>query len=262
MVFLSVEISVTNVNATTPQVFVMTHATPTFSWVIVIVMVLKIQLGNILTNLNALEDLMKCFVRKKDCPVHSNIQGVFSSETEMIANHFIKSAFWIIGFLIVTENSYIIITSIAFIKKKQAIKGILFQHFIILNISFADFIMGIYLLTIASYDASFSGFYGNVDGEWRSSLKCSIIGSLAVISSESSCFLMVVLTAFKLKNITKPIESLNASFRPWIVSIFAAWLLSLSLSIVPMIKQTSQYFLHSFSYSSNFQNGTFADLQR
>jgi len=67
---------------------------------------------------------------------------------------------------------------------------------------------------------------------------------------------MVVLTAFRLKNITRAIESLTSSIRPWIFGIFVAWFLSLTLSIVPLIKQTSQYFFHSFSYSSNFQNGT------
>jgi len=40
------------------------------------------------------------------------------------------------------------------------------------------------------------------------------------------------------------------------LGISVAWFLSLTLSIVPLIKQTSQYFLHSFSYYSNFQNGT------
>jgi len=160
------------------------------------------------------------------------------------------------GFLVIIGNSYVIITSIAFIKSTQKIDGIIFQRVILLNISFADFIMGIYLITIASYDASFSGFYGVVDCEWRSSLKCSIIEGLAMISSESSCFLMVVLTAFKLKSIIRAIESLTSSVRPWIFSVFVAWFLSLTLSIVPLIKQTSQYFLHSFSYASNFQNGT------
>jgi len=191
-----------------------------------------------------------------NCPESSNLQSIFSSETDMIASPLIKSAFWIMGFLVIIGNSYVIITTIAFIKTKQKINGIIFQHVIILNISFADFIMGIYLITIASYDASFSGFYGVVDREWRSSLKCSIIGSLAVISSESSCFLMVVLTAFRLKNILRAIESLTSSIRPWTFGIFVAWFLSLTLSIVPLIKQTSKYFLHSFSYSSNFQNGT------
>ena len=184
------------------------------------------------------------------------LSRVFSSDTEMIANQAIKSAFWVMGILVIIGNSYVISTSIKLLRTKQTHDNIKFQHFIILNISIADFIMGIYLITIAFYDASFSGIYGAVDNEWRSSLKCSIIGSLAIISSETSCFLMVVLTGFRFKNIIKPVESLNASLRLWKIYITTAWLFSFCLSVAPMLPLTSHYFLHSFSYSSPFQNGT------
>ena len=193
---------------------------------------------------------------EKNCFTAIKISSIFSSDTEMIAHWGIKSAFWIMGILVLVGNSYVIITRIAFLKTKQTLNGIKFQNFIILNISIADFIMGIYLITIALYDASFSGFYGEVDGEWRSNLKCSVIGSLAVISSETSCFLMVVLTGFRLKNITHAVESLTASSRPWMICIIAAWLFSFFSAIAPMLPQTSQYFLYSFSYLSPFQNGT------
>ena len=193
---------------------------------------------------------------ENNCSTATIISSIFSSNTEMIANLAIKSSFWIIGILVMIGNSYVIIKRIVFLKTQQTLDSISFQHFLILNISIADFIMGIYLITVASYDVSFSGFYGEVDHEWRSSLKCSVIGSLAVISSETSCFLMVVLTGFRLKNITQPVESLNASMRPWKLCIVLAWLFSFFLGIVPMLPQTCQYFFHSFSYSSPFQNGT------
>ena len=193
---------------------------------------------------------------ESNCPTTAKISNIFSSHTEMIANLGIKSAFWIMGILVIVGNSYVIITTIAFLKTNQTHESISFQNFIILNISISDFIMGIYLITIASYDLSFSGFYGEVDREWRSSLKCSIIGSLAVISSETSCFLMVVFTGFRLKTITQTMKSLTASLRPWKICITAAWLFSIFFGIAPMLPQTSQYFHHSFSFSSRFQNGT------
>ena len=192
---------------------------------------------------------------EKECRVGSNFRSIFSSDTEMIANQGIKFAFWVVGFVVTIGNSYVIITSIAFLKKTKCTNGIKLQHFIVLNISIADFIMGIYLLTIAVFSTAFSGVYGTVDREWRSSLKCSIIGSLSVISSETSCFLMVVLSAFRLKTITQAIRSLTDSLRPWKLSVFAAWLLSFILSIIPMLNATSQYFLHSFSYSSSYHHG-------
>ena len=193
---------------------------------------------------------------EQNCPSASNRKTIFSSDTEMIANPIIKSAFWIIGLIVIFGNAYVIITTVVFLKKRSPIDSIGFQRVIILNIAIADFIMGIYLLTTAAFSEYFSGYYGDVDLEWRSSLSCSFIGSLAVISSELSCFLLVVLMAFRLKNISRAIESLTSSLRPWKVCIIFAWLLSLVLSFAPLLNATSRYFTHSFSYSSSFQNGT------
>ena len=187
---------------------------------------------------------------EKDCSDTS----VFSSSTEMIAEPAIKGAFWIIGFVVIFGNVYVIVTSISNLKEKKTLQGVGFQKIIILNISIADFIMGVYLLTIAIYSESFSGHYGDVDHKWRSSLECSIIGSLVVISSQTSCFLMVVLTAFRLTNVVNAIESFNSSLRRWTICVVTAWALAFIISIVPII--ISSYFVHSFSFSSTFYNGT------
>ena len=192
---------------------------------------------------------------EKDCADTS----VFSSSTKMIAEPATKTAFWIVGFVVIFGNFYVIATSISILKKKT-LQGVGFQRIIILNISIADFIMGVYLLTIAAYSESFSGYYGNLDHEWRSSLKCSIIGSLVVISSQASCFLMVVLTAFRLTNVINAIESLNSSLRRWIICVATAWVFSFVIGIAPMIS-SFRYFTSSFSFSSTFFKGYLDSFQ-
>ena len=190
------------------------------------------------------------------CPMPFTSGRAFSNAFYMIESKPIEAAFWLSGFAVVFGNTYVIFTTITFLKKNKKINGIKFQHVIILNISIADFIMGIYLLVIGSFSAFYSGYYGEVDREWRSSIKCSIIGSLAVISSETSCFLMVVLTAFRLRNITNAMESLTSSWRAWKVSIGMAWLSAIIISFIPLLDATSEYFIHSFSFSTAFHNGT------
>ena len=44
--------------------------------------------------------------------------------------------------------------------------------------------MEVYLLAIAVHSTIYSRYYGQVDTAWRSSWRCSIVGSLAIISSE------------------------------------------------------------------------------
>jgi len=163
---------------------------------------------------------------------------------------------WIIGCNVIFGNVYVIITTIVILKKSKAMESSKFHQIIILNISIADFIMGIYLLTIASFDASFSGVYKEKDLKWRSSLNCSIIGSLAVISSETSCFLMVILTAFRLRNITKGFLG-PLLLSKWKFCIIIAWIFSLFIGVIPLFEFTSQYFIHSFSFSIAQRNKTF-----
>ena len=122
--------------------------------------------------------------------------------------------------------------------------------------------MLVYLITIAAYSQAFSGIYGSVNRQWRSSTKCAIIGSLCLLSSEASCFFLVVLTALRLMNICEPIKSLTASLRPWKLCIAAIWLLSIGLSILPMPAVTSSYFVHSISLSSRFHQNGWTDMTK
>jgi len=129
-----------------------------------------------------------------------------------------------------------------------------FKRVLLLNISIADIIMGFYLLTVASYSATYSGIYGQFDHEWRSSLNCSITGSLAVFSSETSCFLMVILTAFKLKSSKQKSNSESSITKlwPWVLCIVAVWLFGFLLSIFPIFGISFQYFTHTVSFPSTF----------
>ena len=190
----------------------------------------------------------------QNCPVHHSYSNLFSSDTELIANPIIKSAFWIIGVVVVLGNLIVILEKAKYLKSSTGTltDSLRCQHLIILNISFADFIMGIYLLAIAFYSAFFSGYYGQVDREWRSSFRCSIIGSLAVISSETSCFLLVILTAFRLHTTRKPMSTITLSTRPWKVSICIAWLLSFTFGLLPTPSKHIKYFVHSIFFNSAF----------
>ena len=186
-----------------------------------------------------------------------NNRAMFSSDAKMISEPAFEAAFWIIGFIVLFGNAYVIVDTAKFLNQQNEFDAFVFQRVIILNISIADFIMGIYLITIVAHNQAFSGIYGSMDREWRSSSKCSVIGSLSVISSEASCFFMVVLTAFRLNNISKPFASLISSLRPWKLSLVAVWLLSICFGIIPITSVAPSYFVDSISFSSKFhQNGT------
>ena len=182
-----------------------------------------------------------------------SVDLMFSSETEMIANPFLRSAFWIIGMIVIGGNLSVIITKIKFLKNNSITSSFFCQHFILLNISCADLIMGIYLLAIAGHSAIFSGYYGSIDIHWRTSWSCSVIGSLAVVSSEASCFFMVILTGFRLHGICRPYASRYSPTWPWKFAIFVLWIISLILALLPIFHVTFDDFVHQVFFPIEFQ---------
>ena len=209
-------------------------------------------------------DVLKVCDGKPDCNdgsdenhcTNDENKAIFSVDTEMIAEPALKYAFWIIGFIVLLGNAYVMINTTTFLAQQKVFSFLEFQHFVILNISIADFIMGVYMITIAAFAQAFSGINRVVDREWRSSLRCSIIGSLCVLSSEASCIFMVILTAFRLMTVRNPTAVLTSSLVPWKLCTVAAWLLSICFSVIPIVGVAPSYFTHSISFSSRFhQNG-------
>ena len=183
------------------------------------------------------------------CPqlFFSKDTSIFSSDTEMIASDGLRSAFWIIGFLVIAGNAYVIITNLikndCFMTTPSS-ASVHCNRILILNIAVADFIMGIYLITISIYSVVYSGRYKEIDLEWRTSLRCSVIGSLAVLSSEASCMLMVTLTSFRLYHVFRPLSSMTSSGWSWKVCIFVSWIVAVFLAVIPILEIASDYFVH------------------
>ena len=186
---------------------------------------------------------------ERDCKNNDN--SVFSSETEMIASPALKSCFWIMCVAVISGNLYVITSTTHFLKTKKLTTASKYQHLIIFNISIADMIMGIYLLSIAVYSAYYSGYYGQIDFEWRSSLRCSLIGSLAVLSSEASCFFMVLLTSTRLYAIYKPFSTLSASTRKYKLAIISVWIIAFLIAVFPIPHQIFSYFVQNKVEFSN-----------
>ena len=186
-----------------------------------------------------------------NCPDPED-DGVFSSKTEMIDIIWLQIIFWIMAFVVIAGNSFVITKTACNLKQLTSRDRKYCFHMIVLNISIADFIMGIYLSIIAVYSAYYSGRYGSFDVEWRSSLRCEIIGCLAIVSSETTCFLMVVLTAYRLYKVYFPLKSLNPASRLfWNSCISLAWLAAVVLAVLPILDQTSYYFAYGVWFKAD-----------
>ncbi|XP_049817141.1 follicle-stimulating hormone receptor-like [Aethina tumida] len=68
------------------------------------------------------------------------------------------------------------------------------SRFLICNLAFADFCMGLYLLLIASMDMHSVGTYFNFAFDWQYGLGCQLAGFLTVFASHLSIFTLTVVT--------------------------------------------------------------------
>ena len=216
-----------------------------------------------------------CISQNSFCDIIDSCPVDFNSSINILCDHylspfsthnlqaFMRYFFWITAILVITGNAYVIISSVLKTSCfKRAWPSVLLQcnHTVILNIAVADFMTGIYLITISILNVVKLRFHHQKVVEWVGSLGCSIVGSIALISSEASCFLMVTLTSFRLYHVYRPMSFMAASSRSWGVCIFISWFVAVFLGVIPILETKSEYFL---SYSTvKTSSGIYALLSK
>ena len=68
------------------------------------------------------------------------------------------------------------------------------QSLLLANLALSDFIMGIYLLLMASVDTVYRGDYARHDSAWKLSHLCTLAGFLSTLSGELSVLTLLVIT--------------------------------------------------------------------
>jgi len=204
----------------------------------------------------------------KDCDTGlDECTSLFSDRYEMIANPVLRSLFWIMGFLTLIGNlatNIVTLMEMVFDYKSRK-KGnapvaksssfvTLANRIFIFNLTISDFLMGVYLLGIVAKGVKYSGYYCFVDKEWRSSNLCSILGTLAVLSSEASAFIMASMSTFRLITIYKPFLTRTMKLK-WIVFIgVLCWLISLLFAFLPWFPSKSGYFVSDVWFPNHLFN--------
>ena len=129
------------------------------------------------------------------------------------------------------------------------------NHWLILNLSFSDFLMGIYLISLGIAGLRLSGRFCQHQLEWCSGVICEAMGSLAIIASEASVLTMVMLTAFRLYtvfNVSRTKKNLFTFFLQSTVQAFEDFATSIAKLNALFHQRFVFAFLHHFfsRYSS------------
>ena len=149
----------------------------------------------------------------------------------MIAVPFLGACLWILCACALLGNVFVII----YRSIKQRNSKMTTYNLLVLQLSFSDMLMGVYLTVIAIMNTLFSGQYGFEDKQWRYSCLCTFCGVVATLSSEASAMFILYITVDRAVAISNPfsILSFNGKTRYCIIGII--WTMAILISVIPVI---------------------------
>ncbi|XP_069139596.1 G-protein coupled receptor GRL101-like [Argopecten irradians] len=154
-----------------------------------------------------------------------------SSCSNLVGLGILRICLWLIGVTAVLGNAFVIIYRTIIDRKHMKKSYSLF----VINLSMSDFLMGVYMLIIASVDAHYSGRYVSYDKSWRESALCATAGILSMISSEMSTFIILLITIDRFIAIVFPLSTRKLTWRRAGVVVSIVWLLTIGIAITPQV---------------------------
>lgn len=178
-----------------------------------------------------------------DVKVCASDKDPFSSCSDLMSVMILKILLWISGVLAVIGNIVVIFYRLSFDKM---IFKMAYGHFI-MHLSFADLLMGSYLIIIAAADTYYRDTYVWDEYDWRNSAACKVAGFLSTLSSETSTFFIFLITLDRFFAMRFPFRQLKAPMKMIPLICFATWALGILIASIPLLP----YFQHWNLYSTN-----------
>ncbi len=165
----------------------------------------------------------------KDVPECTPEPDEFSSCEDLMANPALQIAIWVLGFFAFLGNIFVVSWRIKTDRKKVS-------SFFIINLGVSYWLMGVYMLIIASVDVHYRGTYIIYADSWRASSLCQLAGVLAMLSSEVSVFMLTVITLDRVVNILFPMKVKFINLKKAAITSMVGWLVCLFITLLPVSK--------------------------
>ncbi|XP_057634279.1 lutropin-choriogonadotropic hormone receptor isoform X2 [Chionomys nivalis] len=154
----------------------------------------------------------------------------FNPCEDIMGYAFLRVLIWLINILAIVGNLtvlFVLLTS----RYKLTV-----PRFLMCNLSFADFCMGLYLLLIASVDSQTKGQYYNYAIDWQTGSGCSAAGFFTVFASELSVYTLTVITLERWHTITYAVQlDQKLRLRHAIPIMLGGWLFSTLIAMLPLV---------------------------
>ncbi|XP_061331245.1 lutropin-choriogonadotropic hormone receptor isoform X1 [Pezoporus flaviventris] len=154
----------------------------------------------------------------------------FNPCEDILGYSFLRVLIWFINILAIAGNFTVLLVLITSHYKLTV------PRFLMCNLSFADFCMGLYLLLIASVDAQTRGQYYNHAIDWQTGSGCSAAGFFTVFASELSVYTLTVITVERWHTITYAMQlDRKLRLRHAVPIMLGGWIFSILIAVLPLL---------------------------
>ena len=115
----------------------------------------------------------------------------------------------------------------------------------VVSLCLSDLTMGIYLVTMGTADVILRGHYLWQGDAWRHSVWCRMAGSLSLLSSEVSAFMICLITLDRFIVLRFPFSIKRFSGFSAFCACLSAWAVGLTLAVVPVLPWFSHWNFYS-----------------
>ncbi|XP_071996433.1 follicle-stimulating hormone receptor isoform X2 [Engystomops pustulosus] len=158
----------------------------------------------------------------------------FNPCEDIMGYNFLRILMWCISILAIVGNLIVLVILLTSKSKFTVPK------FLMCNLSFADFCMGIYLLLIASVDIKTKSQYYNYAIDWQTGAGCHAAGFFTVFASELSVYTLTAITLERWHTITYAMQlERKIRFRHAFVIMISGWIFAFVLALLPIVGVSS-----------------------
>ena len=178
------------------------------------------------------QDWLCCFMPHAECAVPDTERTTdnFMTCNRLLPNTLSVILLWLFGFLAVIGNLLVIFWQVRTEGHKRV------QSLLITNLAFSDFLMGVYLLIIASAHVYYGEYFPAKTEIWRNGSTCLAAGTLALLSSEASILCVTLISIDRLLGIRFMFSRWRMRVKSATWVIIAMWSLALAISLVPVME--------------------------
>ena len=155
----------------------------------------------------------------------------FSSCADLMRNDILRPLIWVIGLFALLGNILSLVYRFMYDRSRLRLGYGIF----VTNLAVSDFLMGAYMITIASADVYFRGRYIFFDEHWRGSILCKLAGVTSTIASEASVLFLCLITLDRLFVIKYPFGQVRFTPRIAGFTCLAVWIITGILATIPLL---------------------------